>query len=282
MKKKRTIKLIAIDMDGTLLNAAHEISEKNQQAIRRAVEMGIHVVISTGRPYSGIGAQTLSALGIRYAVTANGGGIYQIPEKKCLFSRAMEPEIVCSVIRQLLKKDIHFDAFIAGERYTQTSCLDVISKLNLSDVSKQYISSSEIVKEDLAAFIEQNHFNVEKLTLNFYKLPDGTFKDREAVISLLAANPQVTYLCGGYSNLEFTKAGTTKELGLRFLADLLNSSMEETMAIGDTENDLAMIKAAGIGVAMQNAFDEVKQAAQFVTLSNEESGVAYAIEKFIF
>ena len=82
--------------------------------------------------------------------------------------------------------------------------------------------------------------------------------------------------------MEYTKAGTTKAMGLRFLADLLDVPMECTMAVGDTTNDADIIQAAAIGVAMGNASNDIKGIADFVTKSNLDSGVAYAIDKFVF
>ena len=95
------------------------------------------------------------------------------------------------------------------------------------------------------------------------------------------ANPDINVVCGGYNNLEFTAAGVDKGMGLKKLAELLSIPMESTMAIGDTENDLAIIEAAGIGVAMGNATDAVKARADYVTTTNTKDGVAAAIEHFI-
>ena len=172
------------------------------------------------------------------------------------------------------------NAFVGGFRYGETSELSMIEKLTMPPATREFIRSTTIAVEDLAAYLEENKLGVEKMTLNFYPLEDGTFKDRERVKQLLDANPQVTYLSGGFANLEITKTGTTKGTGLRVLADTLGISITETMAVGDTGNDLDIIKTAGIGVAMGNAIEEVKKAADFVTASNEEDGVAYAIRKF--
>ena len=89
-------------------------------------------------------------------------------------------------------------------------------------------------------------------------------------------------MSGGFHNLEDTRCGIAKSKGLKFLCDYLHISMEDTMAVGDSENDLDIVKAAGIGVAMGNAQQLLKDSADFISLSNEEDGVAYAIERFCF
>lgn len=110
------------------------------------------------------------------------------------------------------------------------------------------------------------------MTLNFYPAADGTLIDRETVRKFLVSNPSITTVCGGYNNLEFTRADANKGVGLRKLAEILGVNPDATMAIGDTENDLAIIEAAGIGVAMGNATDAVKARADYVTTTNTKTG----------
>ena len=278
----KDIKLVALDLDGTLFDNSSHISERNLTAIRSITDKGIHVVISTGRPFEGIPFDQIKGTGINYAITANGSAIYRLPEKECIFSNCMRPETVAPIIRYLQTKDIQYDAFIGGNRYSEEHGQDVIERLTqMPAATRSYIKASGILTENLADFILERDLEVQKMTLNFYPLPDGSYKDRVDVWNHLKANPQVTVLSGGYQNVEFTKAGTTKAMGLRFLAEMFEIPIEETMAVGDSQNDMDIMQAAGIGVAMENATDEVKAIADFVTKSNLEDGVGYAIEKFI-
>ena len=102
MKKK--IRLVALDMDGTLFNNYSQILDDDQLAIREATSNEIEVIISTGRPYIGLPTTQLASLGIRYVITSNGAGIYQIPDKKCLYESCMSPELICPLIDELQKK----------------------------------------------------------------------------------------------------------------------------------------------------------------------------------
>ena len=277
------IKLVALDMDGTLFNDKLEITEENQRAIRAAIESGTHVIISTGRPYVALPIEKLTDLGIRYVITSNGGGVYRIPEKECVYSSCMPPEVITPIIRHLQTKDIQYDAFISGNRYRESDRQHLVERMTqFPEATRQMVKTNATFVDDLAAFIEERGLDVEKMTINFYPLPDGTYRDRDDVWSYLSANPQITALCGGYMNVEYTMAGTTKAMGLRFLADMLDVPMECTMACGDTQNDADIMQAAAIGVAMGNASDDIKAIADFVTKSNNDSGVAYAFDKFVF
>lgn len=274
------VKLIALDLDGTLFNSQSQISAHNIDTIKKANEAGATVVISTGRPYSGLPFEQLKGSGIRFAITTNGSAIYEIESGKCLFEEAMDEDIILPILDFLLTKDIHMDAFIGGKGYTPVQCVAAGQKLANPPALKHYILNTRVRVDNLPLFIHENQLKVQKMTLNFY--PEGDiFKDREEVRKYLESNPAVTTVSGGYNNLEFTRADVNKGVGLQKMAQLLDIPVAQTMAVGDTENDLAIIRAAGFGVAMGNATATVKSAADYITTSNDEDGVATAIAHFL-
>lgn len=277
----KDIKLVALDLDGTLFENSSRISKRNLTAIRSITDKGIHVVISTGRPFEGIPFDQIKGTGINYAITANGSGIYEISTGKCLYENAMDEELVTPILNFLLTRDIHMDAFIGGKGYTPIQCVETAQKLTVPSSIKNYIITTRTRLDNILQFIHENQLKVQKMTLNFYPAADGTLIDRETVRKFLVSNPSITTVCGGYNNLEFTRADANKGVGLRKLAEILGVNPDATMAIGDTENDLAIIEAAGIGVAMGNATDAVKARADYVTTTNTKDGVAAAIEHFI-
>ena len=277
----KDIKLVALDLDGTLFDNSSRISKRNLTAIRSITDKGIHVVISTGRPFEGIPFDQIKGTGINYAITANGSGIYEISTGKCLYENAMDEELVTPILNFLLTRDIHMDAFIGGKGYTPVQCVETAQKLTVPSSIKNYIITTRTRLDNIPQFIHENQLKVQKMTLNFYPAADGTLIDRETVRKFLVSNPSITTVCGGYNNLEFTRADANKGVGLRKLAEILGVNPDATMAIGDTENDLAIIEAAGIGVAMGNATDAVKARADYVTTTNTKDGVAAAIEHFI-
>lgn len=277
----KDIKLVALDLDGTLFDNSSRISKRNLTAIRSITDKGIHVVISTGRPFEGIPFDQIKGTGINYAITANGSGIYEISTGKCLYENAMDEELVTPILNFLLTRDIHMDAFIGGKGYTPIQCVETAQKLTVPSSIKNYIITTRTRLDNILQFIHENQLKVQKMTLNFYPAADGTLIDRETVRKFLVSNPSITTVCGGYNNLEFTRADANKGVGLRKLAEILGVNPDATMAIGDTENDLAIIEAAGIGVAMGNATNAVKARADYVTTTNTKDGVAAAIEHFI-
>ena len=277
----KDIKFVALDLDGTLFDNSSRISKRNLTAIRSITDKGIHVVISTGRPFEGIPFDQIKGTGINYAITANGSGIYEISTGKCLYENAMDEELVTPILNFLLTRDIHMDAFIGGKGYTPIQCVETAQKLTVPSSIKNYIITTRTRLDNILQFIHENQLKVQKMTLNFYPAADGTLIDRETVRKFLVSNPSITTVCGGYNNLEFTRADANKGVGLRKLAEILGVNPDATMAIGDTENDLAIIEAAGIGVAMGNATDAVKARADYVTTTNTKDGVAAAIEHFI-
>lgn len=277
MKK---ISLIALDMDGTLFDSYLNISPGNQQAIRNAISAGKEVIISTGRPYHHIPIDLLAGLGVHYAITVNGAALYTLPGKECIFESCIPYDVFLPIIQKLQKYDIIVHIFLDGYAFSQRSKHSVIDNMKISDRSKKFLLEAGETVEDLAAFLEERHCPVQKASVNFYPLADGTYKDFYEVSDYLCSHPMLSVASGGYHNLEFTLKGLSKATGLAYLAHKLGLSMEQTMAIGDSENDLDIIASAGVGVAMANAEPCLKEKADFITLSNDEDGVAYALRKF--
>lgn len=275
------IKLVALDLDGTLFNSKGEITEKTKKEIKRITDLGVHVVISTGRPYNGVPFEQIKDTGIDYAITTNGAAIYQISTNQCIYENCMDFSITGPIIEFLLSKDIHIDTYIDGEGFTPFRCRENLYKLPIAHAMKQYILATRTPVDNLYDYVRDCGKNVQKITLNFYPQPDGTRLHREEVRIFLESTPAIETVCGGFSNLEFSKAGVNKGEGLLHLAELLSIPVDQTMAIGDSGNDYAILKAAGIGVAMSNASDDIKEIADYISTSNEEDGVATAIAHYI-
>lgn len=275
------IQLVALDLDGTLFNNKSIIPQANIEAIHRITDAGVYAVISTGRPLNGLPAEQLSNTGIDYAITAGGAAIYRLSTKECLYEAGMTEEITLPILSFLMQKDIHIDAFIDGRGVSPTRCRETALRLPLPDALKKYIVESRVRVDDLPAYIKNHHLTVQKVTLNFLRNDDGTYRDRDIVKDYLESDPHISCVCGGYNNLEFTRADVGKGGALLALSRLLAVAPADTMAIGDSENDLSILETAGIGVAMANAIPEVLARADYVTGSNEEDGVAQAIRHFL-
>ena len=276
------VKLIALDMDGTLFNSQNEISEKDKETLKRATEAGVAVAVATGRAYVELPIEMLYEAGIRYAITGNGSAVYRLPDKECILSDCLDNEVVCTIIRELKQLDIYYDIYVDGLVYCPRSVCHNIRKMDMPESLHEHIEKTRIVVDDLEDYIKSCGKSVEKTTLNFAYLEDGICLGKTESAAILDRYPQVEYLSGGFHNWEFTRAGVNKGTGLRFLAERLGVPMNLTMACGDSENDLSMLRAAQVAVAMENAKPAVKEESNYITLSNNESGVAHAIEHFVF
>lgn len=279
---KKQILLSALDLDGTLFNSQSSISDKNKKAIKAASAAGTTFVIATGRPYRGLPLDTMKELGIQYAINTNGASVYKVPEQKCLFESCMPWKQTADLIDELLTLPLHVDVFMDGKAYTPDVCREAIENMNhLPKELKEYILSTRTLIPDITGLLRRKKLDVQKATMNFPIAEDGTVLYRDEAVAILNRYPEVYYLSGGFGNLEFTKKGVSKATGLTFLCNYLNIPLEQTLACGDSENDIDIIKAAGIGVAMENAPEHVKSQAGDIAPSNDEDGVATIIEKYL-
>ncbi|WP_284037687.1 Cof-type HAD-IIB family hydrolase [Neobacillus sp. 114] len=239
------IKLIALDMDGTLLNNQHEISVANREAIKEAQDKGVFVVLSTGRSFLNSHNHADSLNLSSFLVTVNGSEIWD--EKRELVRRSL---VKSEQIEWMLK--------LANEH-----------KATFWAISTERNWHNEM-PEDL--------HSVEWMKFGFNIHDDAV---REIVIKELEARGEFELSNSAPFNIEVNASGINKAQGLKLVCERLGIEMKNVMAVGDSRNDLAMIKEAGIGVAMGNAQEIVKETADWVTASNEEDGVAKAIHKWV-
>ncbi len=279
--KKADIRLVAVDLDGTLLNQEKKISNYTKEILIQAEREGILIVPSTGRHYYGIPKEVIDLEGVRYFLTTNGAAVYDKAENRYLYEDAMPYDFALRIAEKLMQYDILVDAFIKGYAYRTEADMGYIQNLAIPDVLKEFMRNSRIGVPSLSRYIEENHLDVHKFTLNFKPDGQGGWIDRDHVLALAEKEQDLTCVCGGFHNLELTHVTATKGNALLKLGEYLGIDREQIMAIGDSGNDYTMLKAAGIGVAMGNAEPEVKSAADFITRSNQEDGVAYAIEQIL-
>lgn len=263
-------KLIAIDMDGTLLKEDKSISNVTNRAIQKARAKGVKIVLTTGRPIDGV-IPYLKELNLMnkddYAIAYNGALIQNTKTKDIIAKTLMSLEDAEYLYRlsQELNVNIHAltDKCCITPKWSKYSQLESdINAIPLEFVDFNNLDkNTPIVK---IMFIDEP----EVLQKAIDKLPKEVFE-------------KYTVLRSAPFFLEFLDKNVNKGKGVEILAKTLGIKKEEVMCIGDAGNDLHMIKFAGLGVAMGNAFPEVKEAADYVTLSNEEDGVAHVIDKFI-
>ncbi len=273
------IKLVGLDLDGTLINDKKEVSWHTREVIERATKQGVVIVPATGRPFIGIPKEVLS-LPVSYAVTANGAGVYRIASRERLYENCIPWEEAYRLLTMLKEYDVMGDCFIDGYGFGEEEKLEHSCQFAMSEETRKYIKATRKTVKDLPEYVKENRCQVEKITMNF-KERDGILLWEKEIREEFAKNyTGYAVVKGMPTNLEVTAGTATKGNALLHLGGLLGIKQEEIMACGDSENDLEMLKAVGVGVAMGNAVPEILEAADYVTLTNREDGVAAAIEKF--
>lgn len=275
-EKTRQIKLIALDMDGTLLNERGVLSAGNRGALEEAMKQGIHVVIATGRVFSALPADVLSVPGIEFAITSNGANVVRLKDRETLYSNLIERQSVEKIMDILKDPDIMAEVFFDHDVFAEKECLDHLERFGmLTEKSRQYTLSTRKPVDSVIRLVQENEAQLENINLIFRDA-----KRRGEIWDRLLKMEGITVTSSMPHNLEVGGATTSKADGLAHLAGLLGIGQGEIMACGDSENDMAMLRYAGLSVAMGNAVQTVREAADTVTGSNAEDGVAQAIRRY--
>ncbi len=271
-----SIRLIALDLDGTLLDSHKNLSERNRMAIETCIAKGIHIVPCTGRTASGIPEAVRSIPGIRYAITVNGGKIEDIQTGEILDSCLLKKETALDVISLVSDRHVMYDFYIGDFTICEERFYHHMQEYKINPEIQKLLHMTRHPVPDFMEYVKQQNGGIDKVNFFFSDL-----KEREEIREILKRRSDILVSSSLENNLEINAPGASKGNGLLRLASILGLQQQETMACGDGGNDLSMIRLAGVGIAMENGEDEVKAMADFVTLSNDESGVAHAIEKFV-
>lgn len=270
------IKLIAIDMDGTLLQDDHcTVSEKNQSAIKAAIEKGILIVPASGRMYTFLPKMLMEIPGIRYSINSNGAAVYDLEKNKPIYTNFISNATVLKVLQEVPKEKYLFEIYVDGVSYTERYCQEHLSDYGLPSQFDALIYKKRTVVDDIIAFVKEKNPGVEKINLPYIL---GDF--RTYLWNKLLSFGDLEIVSSIPCNMEVNNKTCSKGDALLHLCKYLNIYPENVMAIGDGGNDIRMLKEAGCPVAMANSEEEVKQAAKFVVSSNMQDGVAEAIRKF--
>ncbi len=273
----RKIRLVALDLDGTLGNTEKKVPEGNYHALRQCEKAGIQIVPATGRAVGGIPPMIRELPGANYAITTNGAVVADLKNNKIIKKCGLSNEMVLRVLNIAKKYHAASDPYVNGRGITEPASIEHMDEFGLTPAMQQLVRNTRDVVPNVMEYMKTTGTDAEKVNVFM-----ADMEEREILRKELMAIPELSISSSMYNNLEINAKGADKGAALLWLAEYLGISREETMAFGDGENDIPMIKAAGIGVAMENALDTVKAVADTITLTNDENGVAAAIEKFIF
>lgn len=269
-------KLVAIDLDGTLLNSKKRISEKNKGAIKKAIEAGVQVVVCSGRIYTGakiFGKEIGTKLPL---ITCNGARIKDMNTNEVLFCKTLDVDVCKQVVDICKKEDVYFHTYIEDTMFTEKL---EYSSLFYWERNKELPIKDRIDIQLIPCMKEvlgKHPNDISKLVIISNDL-EKLAKVRKIVEQVQG----VLAMSSNFDNFEVMNSEVSKGAALKFLAEKYGIKREEVIAIGDNENDLSMLEYAGLPISMANAEAYVKEVSLYVTLSNNEDGVAHAIEKFV-
>lgn len=264
-------RLLVLDIDGTLTNQKKEITEHTKEAIKKAQEMGVFIVIATGRPTKGVKkiAEELNLFETGgYILSFNGGKITDCKTGEVIFQRTLEREDVEEIYQVAKEHQIRMVTYEGDVVISETSddkYANLEARLNEMDMK---------VVDSIVDYVD---FPVNKCLMT----GDGDYLAQVEQKALKQYGDVYSIFRSEAFFLEFMPKGVDKAKSLERLLSYLGYQKEEMIACGDGFNDVSMIAYAGLGVAMENAKPEAKEVADFITKSNEEDGVAHVIERFI-
>lgn len=271
------VKCIALDLDGTLLSGGKTVSAQNKEALRRAMEKGVHVVIASGRAYTSLPREILEIPGIEYAITSNGAKIYRISTDECLKVTRMTPESVKKIREIVQGMLVTEEIFLDGQPYALADYVANPEKYGISKEAVPYIQNTRLPLEDVDSFFEQHGEELECLD---YILKNT--QEREKIWKLLEEQVPDIYVTSSMANrLEISHEDAGKSRAYSWLLKQLGVKPSQAAAFGDGDNDWEMLAMSRYGIAMANATEKCKKAAFAVTKSNEESGVAYGFSEYL-
>lgn len=271
-RKMSNIELIAIDIDGTLVNSKKEITPKVKATIKKAQDEGKRIVICTGRPLSGA-QRYLDELGLNnddneYVISFNGA-VVESTSGKVIFKKGLSYEQYIDLETIARKLNLHFHAVGLNRIYTANR-----------DLGHYTIYNSRIVKLEVSYRTQEEMKNIPMIKCMYIDEPD--YLDSKIKDPLFdTIRNKVTLSKTEPFYYEATAANVDKGTGLKVLCEHLGVKSENVMALGDQANDMPMLKYAGIGVAMGNAVEITKKNADEVTLDCDHDGVAAAIERIL-
>ena len=270
--------IIALDLDGTLLNSNKELTKGNLAALEKAAEAGYAIVPTTGRFYGGMPEVIKKLPFVRYAITINGAEAVDLHTGQVIYKAEIPKEQAIEIMAFLDNHPVIYDCFQENAAYMTAQLKEQIDIMASSPHYRKMLHELRQSVPELKAFLKERAMDVQKIQF-FTNLP-------RLRLELMERLPQVfeniIVSSSVIDNVEINEKNAHKGAALLALASHLGIPRENTFAFGDGLNDLTMLQDAGCGIAMENACDEAKKIADHITLSCDADGVAHAIKQYCF
>ena len=296
----RPVRLVALDLDGTLLNRRSQITPRTRSAVLTASQQGVVVVPATGRALATLPPEVAQLPGVRYVLTTNGAAVWDLgsepmssvysryadAEKRhitqpvCLLQRLFPPQKAREVFGLCQQYEGELTVFSDGRAIKDRESQDLAAARmarHCSTEADQPYDGRFTVVPDLAEWMSREAHAIEKFCLFF-----GSAEKAQAALPTFRQLKGVEVVQGSPDNVEVTAQGVDKGEALLALADQLGIPRSETMAVGDSENDRALLEKAGVSAAMANAMPSIQALADYVSQADcDADGVAELFEKLV-
>ena len=269
------IRMVALDLDGTTLNNRKEFAERTIRAFHRAKDQGVYIVIATGRAFNSLPEGIFNIKGIEYVVMSNGAKIYDVKKGEIIYENFLPEKSVKLIVDVIRREHLMVEAFVGGKAYISRNEYDAILDGRITTRPLEYVKKSRTPVDNVESVILENIDTVENISINY--LSDEIKQEKERILKEI---PDVTLTSSFPLNNEIGGTNTSKAEALNFLMNRLGLDRLNLMACGDSPNDGAMLDLAQVAVVVENGEPVIKDKADFITKSNDDDGVAIAIEKF--
>ena len=269
------IRLAALDVDGTLLAPDNSITPATRQAIHEAVDAGIEIAVSTGRAFVEVQDILRQLPEVRYLSCGTGAYVLDVRTMEMLYECSMSETDGKRAYRAIAQSDCMIHLYTGLSVRHSRWCMDHFTDY-MEEKMRTLMEQTHIIVDDLDAYVEQLHEPIEKLYVTF---PNRA--EYEKAWAAVRGLP-VFLTDGGWAlDLEVMNRNTDKGVALQALSSHLGIAREQVLAMGDSGNDCAMLRFAGVGAAMENAGAEAKKAADVIAPSNREDGVAWMLRRAV-
>lgn len=265
-------KLLALDLDETTLDGQGCLAPETRRALEAAIAQGIRVVVATGRAVTALPEEVCGIPGIRYAITGNGAAVWDLKQGVPLRRYLLPPEAVAEILALTVGEPITYETAVAGQPYAQWDYIQNPDRYLTDGRTSDYLKRTRCAVKNIIAFIRAHSGELDSLNLVV-----GSLEKKQQLMARLKAVSGVYITTSIPRLIEISNAGSGKHRGLQFLVEYLGLRQQDTAAFGNADNDAEMLAWAGTGVAVQNATPGCLAAADYVTDSHDNAGVAKAL-----
>ena len=295
--------MIALDLDRTTLNREGYLSRENRRALEEAIRAGIYVVPASGRAAGSFPAEIMELPGLEYLITSNGAAVYRMGKKSwkpdsfssagsvsgsaemretgsslsCLQRFLLQPAMVRKVVELTEQAGITYEALVEGKAYADPAYISAPIGFGAVREAVPYIRRTRIPVEDIRGFLRSHENQLDSLDIIV-----GDPEKKKRLMALLNKECADIYVTSSVEQLiEISDRRAGKHSAVKFLREQLGIAPEEVAAFGDGDNDAEMLREAGVGIAVENASSACLAAADAVTRSCDENGVAYGFREIL-